>query len=259
MFYNEVVKRLFKFCSLQFGANPKKGIIMSKVTSSYEYPSYSGGSVSIGDSKASTGLSNGILASNYDMSEPEAAIYNYALNTLATILPQVNTFSQDTADSINSQVNAYKNQGVDTINQIYNPMISNLKNDIVSRFGNLDNSMFSDNLNDIESKRSSAISSFAQDVLAKQNELETSELKKRYALVDLLSGIANNTYNNALNAISTALGGSSSANSYNSTLYKALSDLSTSNYGSSLNTSGLLSSLLGLTSSSGGSSFLNLL
>ncbi len=163
------------------------------------------------------------------MSDNEAAIYNYALGTLANILPSLNTFNPDTQASIQSQVNAYQNSGMQKINDIYNPMISNLQNDIASRFGNLDNSIFTDNLSDIESKRANAVSSFAQDVLSRQSELESDELTKRYALVNLLSGLSNDIYGNALNAISTALSGSSSANSYNSALYNALSAVSVQN------------------------------
>ncbi|MFA7658620.1 MAG: hypothetical protein WCY19_04240 [Candidatus Gastranaerophilaceae bacterium] len=230
---------------------------MSKVSST-DYPSYSSSSVSIGDSSAKTGVTNGVLSSSYDMSGNEGAIYDYALSTLASILPKLNTFDTDTLSSIQSEVNAYKNQGLDTINETYNPMITNLENDIASRFGNLDNSIFKDDLSDIESERADAVSSFAQNVLAKQSELKSDELTKRYALVELLNGLANDTYSNALNTISTALGSSASANSYNSGLYKALSDIAGTNSSAST-TSSLLSNLLGLSGNSSYSSLLNLL
>lgn len=218
---------------------------MSKVSSA-DYPKYSSSSVSIGNSKASTGVNNGVLASDYNMSDDEANIYNYALHTLANILPQLNTFDTDTMSSIQSQVNAYKDSGLQSINKIYNPMITNLENDISSRFGNLDNSIFKDNLNDIESERSNAISSFAQNVLAKQSELESDELTKRYALAEFLNGIANNTFDKALRAINTALGSSANANNYNNDLYNALNALKNTN-SNSINPNSLISSLLGLT------------
>lgn len=222
---------------------------MSKVSSA-DYPKYSSSSVSIGNSKASTGVTNGVLASDYNMSDDEANIYNYALNTLANILPQLNTFDTDTMSSLQSQVNAYKDSGLQTINNTYNPMITNLENDIASRFGNLDNSIFKDNLGNIESERSNAISSFAQNVLAKQSELESDELTKRYALAEFLNGIANNTFDNALSAINTALGSSSSANNYNSDLYNAISALQKTN--SSANSpDSLITSLLGLSGNPG--------
>jgi len=221
---------------------------MSKVSSS-SYPSYSSSNVSVGNSTATTKVKNGILTSNYDMSEGESAIYNYALSTLASILPQVNTFDTNTLGSIQSEVDAYKNSGIKSINETYNPMITNLQNNIASRFGNLDNSIFADDLSKIESERANSVSSFAQDVLAKQSSLQSDELTKRYALINLLSGITDNTYNNALNAISTALGSSSNANQYNSGVYNALSDIASTNSKSN-NTSSLLTNLLGL---SGGS------
>lgn len=229
---------------------------MSKVSSNY--PSYNNSSVAVGDSTATTGVTGGILNADYNMGSNEASIYNYALSTLANILPQLNTFSTGTQNTIQSEMDAYKNSGINAINQIYNPMIASLENNVASRFGNLDNSIFSNNLNNIESQRSNAVSSFAQDILAKQSELTSNELTKRYALVNLLSGLANNTYNNALSAISTALGGSSSANSYNSNLYNALSSMASTNSNSSNGTSSLLSTLLGLSGNSNYASLLGL-
>lgn len=223
---------------------------MSKVSST-NYPSYSGSSLSIGDSKANANLLNGVISSSYDMSDNESAVYNYALSALADILPQVNTFSTDTLSSLQSQVDAYKNQGINTINETYSPMITKLQNDIASRFGNLDNSMFTDDLNDIESSRANAVSSFAQDVLAKQSELKSDELNQRYALVNLLSGLSDDIYGNALSAINAALGGSSTANTYNSNLYNSLNNKYSSSQGTRA-VSSLLSSL-GL---SDGASFL---
>lgn len=234
----------------------EKGLIMSKV-SSIDYPSYNSSSVSIGDSKATTGVANGVLTSNYKMSDGEAAIYNYALNTLASILPQLNTFDLNTQNSIQSEVDAYQANGVKRINEIYNPMITNLENNVASRFGNLDNSIFTDNLEGIESKRLDAVSSFAQDVLAKQSELKTNELTQRYALANLLSGITDSSYNKALSLINTALGSSNNANSYNSNLYNALSEIASTKSRSNLNNAGDILTTL-LTLGGGSTSFLPL-
>lgn len=222
---------------------------MSKVSSA-NYPSYSSSDISLGGSSASTGVKNGILTSDYNMSGDESDIYNYALSTLANILPQLNTFDPQTISSIQSSVDAYKNSGLNTINQAYNSSLKNIENDAVSRFGNLDNSAFVDNLNNIESERGKAVSSFAQDVLAKQSQLQSDELTKRYALAEFLNGIANNTYDNALKAISTSLGSSSSVNNYNNDLYNAISALkSTSTNSNPLDLNNLISNLLGNTSS----------
>lgn len=228
---------------------------MAKVSTNY--PDYSGSKVSIGDSSATSGVFNGILTSDYNMSDNEKSIYDYALSTIANILPQINTFSPETLSSIQSSVNTYKNKGIEQINKAYNPMISNLQNDIASRFGNLDTSIFKDDLNAIESKRSDAVSSFAQDVLAKQSELESNELEKRYALIKFLNGLADNTFDNALSAINTAMGGSSSLNNYNSDLYEALSSISKT--GSNSTTSSLNSLLYGALGSVNPSSFFTFL
>lgn len=227
---------------------------MSKVSST-NYPNYSSGNVSIGNSNASSGDANGILSSNYDMSDPEFAVYNYALSTLANILPGINTFDSGTQDSINAQVDAYKDNGIQNINELYNSSLLNLENDIVSRFGNLDNSIFNDNLDELESERSSAVSSFAQDVLAKQSGLESDELSKRYALVNLLSGLSDNIYNNALKTINTSLASSSASNNYYSNLYSSLLSNASKSNSSSNN---LLSALLGPSAGSSISSLFSL-
>lgn len=220
--------------------------IMSKVSTNY--PSYSSSEVSLGGSTASTGVSDGVLTSSYDMSDSESSIYNYALSTLANILPQLNTFDSETKSSINSEVDAYRNSGIQDINNLYNSSLYDIEGDIASRFGNLDNSIFKDDVSDLESERSNAVSSFAQDVLSKQSELESDELTKRYALVELLSGLSDGIYGNALSALSSVLGSSSSLNNYNSDLYSALSDMASTN--SNSDTSSLLSSLLNLSGNS---------
>lgn len=232
---------------------------MSKVTSA-NYPSYSSSALSIGDSTATTGVNNGVLTSDYDMSDAESAIYNYALNTLANILPSVNTFNTDTQKEIQSEVDAYQNQGISTINDLYNSDLSDLENDAASRFGNLDNSIFKDNLSDLESERSSAVSSFAQDVLSKQSELESDELTQRYALIELLSGLSDDIFGNALNAISTSLGSSSDYNDYNTSLYNAVNALKSTNSSSSGSSlSSALSNILGTSSGNSISSLLSFL
>lgn len=221
---------------------------MSKVSSA-NYPAYSSSNVKVGDSSASTGVLDGILTTNYDMSDSESAIYNYALSTLANILPGINTFDTNTLSDIQSEVDAYENSGISEINELYNSYLSDLENDSASRFGNLDNSIFTDSLADLESERSKSVSSFAQDVLAKQSELESDELTQRYALVEMLSGLSNNIYSNALDAISTALGSSSDYSSYNNSIYDAIEALESTN-SSKNNVSSLLSGLVGNTSTS---------
>jgi len=219
---------------------------MSKV-SSVDYPTYTGSNVSVnGNNISSTSLANGVVNANYNMSDSEKAIYDYAQSALANLLPQVNTFLPDTLNSLQSQIDAYTNQGTNEINNIYSPMIKNLQNDIASRFGNFDNSMFMDNLNNIESKRSDAVSAFAQDVMAKKSDLVNNELQNRYNYIDLLNNMQNQSTQNALSYINAALGGSSSANSYNNNLYNALSKLSSQGQSSTSNLASYLANSLGL-------------
>lgn len=222
---------------------------MSKVSpsSTPSYPSYSGSSISLnGSPLALTSYNEGYLSSGYNMTEAQKQAYNYAQTTLANILPQLNTFSPEVQNTLNSELNSYVQNGVNSINSIYNPMISSLENDIASRFGNLDNSSFMDSLKGIESKRSDAISSFAQDILAKQTSLEDEQLNRQYKYAGFLDGIQNEYYNNALSAISTALNGSSSANSYNSNLYNSLYKQSLANTSSSISDAATLANILGL-------------
>lgn len=191
---------------------------MSKTTSYSDAKPYSNGNFSInGKTKATTNKSSGTVYGNYYMDEYEKALYDYAQKTLSEVVPNVNVFSADTMKNIQSQLNTYKNQGQNAINQIYTPMINNLKNDIASRFGNLDNSMFMNNLNNIEKNRSNSIAELAENLILKQNDLVNNELSNRYNFINLLNNIQNQSNSNAFNMMSTALGlGNSGANYANS-------------------------------------------
>lgn len=186
---------------------------MSKTTK----PAYANGSFSInGKTKATTYKDGNTVKSNYNMNNYEKSVYDYAQKTLSQILPQLNTFSPETLNGIQSQLNAYQNQGEKSINNIYTPILNNLKNDIASRFGNIDNSMFLDKLNKIENSKADAISQLAESLLSKRNELVNNELTNRYNLVNLLNSLQNQYNNNAMNSISTALNVANSAKGYNS-------------------------------------------
>lgn len=164
-----------------------------------------------GKTKATTKRRGDTVYSNYNMNQYEKAVYDYAQKTLADIVPQINTFSQDTRNDIQSQLNAYQNQGEKTINNIYAPLLNNLKTDIASRFGNIDNSMFLDKLNNIENSRTGAIAQLAENILSKRNDLINNELTNRYNYINLLNSLQNQYGNNALNTITAAL---NSAKSY---------------------------------------------
>ena len=192
-------------------------------------PSYSSGVVNInGEEKASHYKKGNTIYSNYNMSDREKKIYDFAQNSFLENLPNINVFSADTQKSLQ------------TINDFYTPMLSNLKNDIASRFGNFDNSIFMDNLSDIESNRADAMSALTQDILAKQNELYNDELNRRYNYLNFLGNVQNQSTANIMNYLQLAANNSSSGNSYNQ---YAASSQSSSPYKSYANTaSALLSS-----------------
>lgn len=179
-------------------------------------PKYSSGVVSInGQEKASHYKKGNTVYTNYNMSDREKQIFDYAQNSFLENLPNVNVFSADTQKSLQNQLNAYTQKGLDTINSYYTPMLSNLKDDIASRFGNFDNSVFMDNLSSIESNRADAMSGLAQDILAKQNELILDELNKRYNYLNFLGNVQNQSTANVLNYMQQATNNSSSGNSFN--------------------------------------------
>lgn len=189
---------------------------------SSKYPSYSSGTVTLnGNTVASTSKKGNTVNSTYNMPETEKNIYDYAQNSFLTSLPQINVFSNDTRKDINSQLEAYKNRGVQTINDIYDPIMDDLKNDVASRFGNLNNSIFIDNLNDIEENRAAAISDLAQDIEAQRSSLYNNELTQRYNYLNFLNDIQNQINNNALNYMGLSQSNSASGNSYNQNAYNA--------------------------------------
>ena len=119
--------------------------------SSKKYPQYSSGTINVnGNTKASTYKTGDNIYSNYNMSDFEKQAYDYAQKSFANSLPSVNIFDDETKKNLQSQLDVYQLNGQKLINNIYTPMLNDLKNDVASRFGNLDNSVFMDNLNSIE-------------------------------------------------------------------------------------------------------------
>lgn len=190
---------------------------MSKTTS-YK-PSYSNGSVSInGQNKVSTVKYGDTVLGNYNMNNYEKELYDYVQKSLPQLVQNVNTFSPEVTKSINNQLSAYQRQGQNYINQIYTPMINNLKNDIVSRFGNLDNSMFMNNLNNIENNRSNAVAELADNLLSRQNELVNNELANRYNYINLLNTLQNQYNNYALSMLNSSIGLGNTGLAYNNSV-----------------------------------------
>lgn len=212
--------------------------------STKKYPSYSSGTMSVnGSPKASTYKIGNNIFSNYNMSANEKKAYDYAQKSLADSLSSVNVFDENTQKNLQSQLDAYTLNGQKLINNIYSPMLSNLKTDIASRFGNLDNSVFMDNLNSIEANRAESINNLAQDVMSKKNELVSNELAQRYTYLNFLQDVQNQMNSNALNFISGSQSNSSSGNSYNAQAYNATKS-SGGSFGTYANlASGVLSSM----------------
>lgn len=176
--------------------------------------SFTNGTVRInGQTKASTYKKGNTVYTDYNMSPYEKQAYDYAQKSFAENLPTLNVFSEDTQNQLRKQMNAYKNKGLETINDIYTPMIDNLKTDIASRFGNFDNSSFLNSLNNIESGRANAISDFVQDMTLKENDLINDELSRRYQYMSFLNGINNQALNNLSTYSALTSKNSSSGNS----------------------------------------------
>ncbi len=189
---------------------------------SSKYPSYSSGTINInGSTKASTYKKGNNVITNYNMSDAEKRAYDYAQNSFADSLSKINVFDDDTRKNLQSQLDAYTLNGQKIINNIYEPMLDDLKTDIASRFGNFDNSIFMDNLNSIESNRADSINNLAQDVLAKRDELINNELAQRYTYLGFLQDIQNQVNSNILNYASATRANSSSGNDYNARAYAA--------------------------------------
>lgn len=180
------------------------------------YPSYSTGTLNLnGQTKAKTYRSGNNVITDYNMSKAEKKAYDYAQDTIANSLDSINILDSDTQKRLQSQLNAYTGQGQKIIENLYTPMLNNLKNDIASRFGNFNNSVFFDNLKSIESKRADSMSGLAQDILTKRDEFVNSELSRRYAYLSFLQGIQNQVNSNALNLMTSSQQNSASGNNYN--------------------------------------------
>lgn len=189
---------------------------------SSKYPSFSGGTVNInGETKASTYKQKNNVITSYNMSDAEKRAYDYAQNSFANSLASVNVFDDATKQNLQSQLDAYTQKGQKLINNIYTPMLNDLKTDVASRFGNLDNSVFMDNLNSIEANRAEAVNNLAQDVMAKQSDLINNELSQRYTYLSFLQDVQNQIDTNMFNFIGAAQQNSNSGNNYNAQSYSA--------------------------------------
>lgn len=187
-----------------------------------KYPSYSSGSVTInGKNVASTTKTKNGIQSSYNMTDTEKSIYDGIQNNLASSLSNLYTISDEKQAQWNSELEAYKNAGIKEINDIYTPMVNNLRDNIASRFGNLDNSIFLDNLDTITDKQVEAVSDLSNNIAMKQSELYSTELANRMSYISLLSSLNSTMNSNIMNYMQMALSNSESGNNYNSKSYQA--------------------------------------
>lgn len=136
---------------------------------------------------------------NYNLNSNQQKAFDYAQKAFADGLSSINVFSEDTQKQLNNQVDAYTQNALKELNTLYAPMLQNVREDSARRFGNLDNSVFLDNLNSVENNRANALSSLAQNIVAKQNELINDELQNRYNYLNFMNAYQNQVMNNALN------------------------------------------------------------
>lgn len=178
-------------------------------------PAFSNGVLSInGETKASTYKKGNNVVTNYNMSDAEKRAYDYAQNSFADSLAQVNVFDENTKKNLQAELDAYTANGEKLINNIYTPMLENLKTDVASRFGNFDNSVFMDNLNSIEANRANSMKDLALDVTAKRSELIGNELAQRYSYLGFLQDIENQINANMFNFTNASQQNSSLGNNY---------------------------------------------
>jgi len=187
-----------------------------------KYPSYSSGSITVnGKEVASTRKSGNKIDSSYNMTDAEKSIYDGIQSNLASSLKNLYSISDEKQEQWNNELKAYKNAGLKQINEIYTPMVNDLRDNIASRFGNLDNSVFMDNLDTITDKQAQAVSDFSNDLLNKQSELYSSEIANRLSFISLLGNLNSAMNSNMMNYMQMALSNSESGNNYNNQAYQA--------------------------------------
>lgn len=191
-------------------------------TSKVDYPAYTTGTVSLnGQKKASVSKSGNSVNTEYNMSDVEKQLYDFAQGSMLERLPKLDVFDNNVRTDLQKQVDAYKNNAMNTFNQLYGNSLKNITNDVASRFGNLDNSMFLNNLASLENSRTNALGQLAQDIQSYKSDLYNQELSNRYNYLALLNNLVNGTNGNALNYMGVAYNNANSGNMYNNAMYNA--------------------------------------
>lgn len=179
-------------------------------------PSYSTGIVTVnGRTVATSKKTKEGIESSYNMTDAEKAIYDGIQSNLSSSLAGLYEISDEKQKQWKKEMDTYKKTGIEEINNIYTPMINDLRDNIATRFGNLDNSVFMDNLNTITNKQAKAVSEFSDDLIMKERELYTEEISNRLNYISLLSGLNEAMDSSMMNYMQMSNANSSSGNSYN--------------------------------------------
>jgi hypothetical protein len=184
-------------------------------------PTFADSVLKIGDDEIAKTYkdASGKIINEYIVSDAQKTLNDYYSSALEEYLPKINTLSEDYITSRDTQLDAYKQKGLDMIDDMYTPLLDELKNDVANRFGTLNSSSFLDGLNDIEDQRSSSMADLAESILAKSDELDNSELAKNYSFISFLLGQQNSFLGNAYTATGLTSGSSNLLNGYNTSNY----------------------------------------
>ncbi|MBE7712676.1 MAG: hypothetical protein E7Z87_02920 [Cyanobacteria bacterium SIG26] len=188
-----------------------------------KYPKYSTGSVEInGNTVASTTKKDkNNISSSYNMTDTEKSIYDGVQQNLSTSLANLFKISDETQKSWQEELDNYRNTGIEEIENIYTPMETELRNNIASRFGNLDNSVFMDKLDAITDKKADAIAELSDNLVAKRDELYSTELANRLNYISLLNDLNTSMNSNILNYLTFAQSNAESGNKYSNQSFTA--------------------------------------
>lgn len=182
----------------------------------------------------------GQIITEYFSDPNELAFQNQLSDMLHNYLPNVNTFTPEYYAQKSSALKAQQDLGTQQINDVYNPMLTNLKNDVASRFGTLNSSSFLDELNNIEKQRGYAVSDLSNNLLANSNNMDAQQLAKNYDFINLLQGNQANNLSEIFSNLNLSNALSGMSNSFNLSNY-----LNQVDYNNALNASRSNSSFLG--------------
>ncbi|MDD3150170.1 MAG: hypothetical protein PHV68_04985 [Candidatus Gastranaerophilales bacterium] len=158
---------------------------------------------------------DGNVISQYYQTPEESETYSNINDLINEYLPSLNTLSDKYYDNKELTLQAVKDQSVENLNEIYTPIINELKTDIASRFGSLTNSSFLDELSTIEDARANNVQELNADLILLSNELDDAQLQRNYSFLNLLNTMKSDTITDALNSSTISAGVSDLINNFN--------------------------------------------